>query len=40
MVISAIHAALTIPNIGAIKTEDTFLVTSNAPEQLTKFSKE
>jgi Xaa-Pro aminopeptidase len=38
MVISAIHAPLAIPNIGAIKTEDTFLITSNAPEQLTKFT--
>jgi Xaa-Pro aminopeptidase len=40
MVISAIHAPLAIPDIGAVKTEDTFLVTSNAPEQLTKFQKE
>jgi Xaa-Pro aminopeptidase len=37
MVIAAIHAPLAIPAIGAIKTEDTFLITPNAPEQLTKF---
>jgi Xaa-Pro dipeptidase len=40
MVIAAIHAPLAIPGIGAIKTEDTFLVTSNAAEQLTSFRKE
>jgi Xaa-Pro aminopeptidase len=38
MVISAIHTPLAIPGIGAVKTEDTFLITSNAPEQLTKLA--
>jgi Xaa-Pro aminopeptidase len=40
MVISAIHAPLAVPDVGAIKTEDTFLITSNTPEQLTEFHKE
>jgi Xaa-Pro aminopeptidase len=40
MVISAIHAPLAVPGIGAMKTEDTFLITSNLPEQLTTFHKE
>jgi Xaa-Pro aminopeptidase len=40
MVISAIHAPLAIPGTGAIKTEDTFLITSAAPDQLTEFHKE
>jgi Xaa-Pro dipeptidase len=40
MVISAIHAPLAIPGIGAIKTEDTFLISSNEAEQLTKFHEE
>lgn len=40
MVVSGIYAPLAIPSIGAIKTEDTFLITSSTPEQLTEFHKE
>ncbi len=38
MVITAMHAPLAIPGVGAMKCEDTFLVTPNGTEQLTKFS--
>jgi Xaa-Pro dipeptidase len=37
MVLAALHAPLAIPDVGAIKCEDTFLVTSNGTEQLTRF---
>ena len=40
MVIAAIHAPLAVPGIGAMKTEDTFLITSNLPEQLTTYRNE
>lgn len=40
MVISAIHAPLAVLGIGAMKTEDTFLITSNLPQQLTTYRKE
>ena len=36
MVIAAMHAPLAIPGAGSFKIEDTFLVTPNRPEQLTK----
>jgi len=37
MVISAIHALLTVPGIGAMKTEDSLLVIANVPEQHASF---
>lgn len=36
MVIAAMHAPLAIPGAGSLKIEDTFLVASGGPEQLTK----
>jgi Xaa-Pro aminopeptidase len=36
MVIAAMHAPLVIPGAGSFKIEDTFLVTPDGPEQLTK----
>ena len=37
MVLAAIHAPLTIPGIGAIKYEDTFLISADGTEQLTRY---
>lgn len=39
MVIAAMHAPLAIPGVGSLKIEDTFLVTSEGPEQLTKYPR-
>jgi Xaa-Pro aminopeptidase len=36
MVIAAMHAPLAVPGAGSFKIEDTFLITPNGPEQLTK----
>ena len=40
MALAAIHAPLTIPGIGTIKFEDTYLIKSEKPEKLTKFDYE
>jgi len=37
MVLAAIHTPLAIPNVGAVKCEDTYLAKSDRVEQLTKF---
>ena len=40
MVLAFIHAPLTIPNIGTIKFEDTYVVKTKKPEKLTEFEYE
>jgi len=40
MTLAAIHAPLTIPNVGTIKFEDTYLINSEGPERLTRFDYE
>ncbi|HDO42283.1 MAG TPA: aminopeptidase P family protein [Candidatus Bathyarchaeota archaeon] len=40
MTLAAIHAPLTIPGIGTIKFEDTYLMKPEKPEKLTKFDYE
>jgi Xaa-Pro aminopeptidase len=40
MVLAAVHTPLAIPGVGAVKCEDTFLVTSDGLEKLTKFACE
>lgn len=40
MVLAAIHTPLAIPEVGAIKCEDTFLVRADGLERLTKFACE
>ena len=37
MVLASIHAPLTIPGIGTIKIEDTYAITKEKPQKLTKF---
>jgi len=40
MVLAFIHAPLTIPNIGTVKMEDTYVVKREKPEKLTEFEYE
>jgi len=40
MVLAAVHTPLAIPNVGALKCEDTFLVKSSGLERLTSFACE
>ena len=40
MVLAAVHTPLAIPDVGAIKCEDTFLVRPDGLEKLTKFECE
>ncbi|MCD6155404.1 MAG: aminopeptidase P family protein [Candidatus Verstraetearchaeota archaeon] len=38
MVLAFIHAPLTVPNVGTVKFEDTYLIRFGKPEKLTNFS--
>jgi len=40
MVLASVHAPLTVPNIGTIKLEDTYVIRAEKPERLTKFDYE
>ncbi len=40
MVLASVHAPLTVPGIGTIKFEDTYVVQLGVPERLTKFDYE
>ncbi|MFQ5836513.1 MAG: M24 family metallopeptidase [Candidatus Bathyarchaeia archaeon] len=40
MVLASVHAPLTVPGIGTIKFEDTYVVRAEKPERLTKFEYE
>lgn len=40
MVLASVHAPLTIPGVGTIKLEDTYVVQAEKPERLTKFDYE
>jgi len=40
MVIASVHAPLTVPGIGTIKSEDTYLIRADKAEKLTRFDYE
>jgi len=40
MILASIHAPLTIPGVGTIKFEDTYMVQTEKPEKLTRFTYE
>jgi len=40
MVLASVHAPLTVPNIGTVKFEDTYVIRTEKPERLTKFDYE